>query len=91
MSVLGTFIIAAIVGSSSSSVTVQACGDATDGTNTAHFRNSSEGCISLSGLNPASLSFSKDVEAAVKTALQASPYNLTFGTGDVVRLLPAND
>jgi len=91
MSVLGTFIIGAIVGSSASSVTVQACGDATDGINTAHFRNQNEGCIQVNNLNPSSFSFNKDLEDAVKTALQASPYNLTFGSGDVVRLLPAND
>lgn len=29
-----------------------------------------------------------DIEAAVKTRLQASPYNMTFGTGDTVKLIP---
>ncbi len=91
MAVLGTFIIGRVTGSSSSSVSLSAYGDATDGTNTAHFRDANEGGIAVNGLNPSSLSFNRDVEDAVKTALQASPYNLTFAAGDVVRLLPAYD
>lgn len=29
-----------------------------------------------------------DIEAGVKARLQLSPYNMTFGTGDTVKLIP---
>ncbi len=41
-------------------------------------------------VNSGSFTMNGDIESAAAAKLAASPYNITFGTGDVVRLLPAS-
>lgn len=53
---------------------------------TVHFQPS-DGAFNVT-VDFASATLVADIEAAVKAKLQASPYNITFGVGDTVRLIP---
>lgn len=41
-------------------------------------------------VNCQSYTLNEDIQTAAATAMTSSPYSLTFGAGDVVRLLPAS-
>lgn len=86
MAVKAAFIVAQYVAGAGDPVDLIVSGQSMDGA--VNFTITGPGGISISGIDPASTTLKADIEAAVKAALEAAPYNMTFGSGDTVRLIP---
>lgn len=52
--------------------------------------NSAIYSVGVGDLDPNSYRLNEDIEEAIKAVLQASPNNITFGSDDTVRLVPAH-
>ena len=77
MSILATV---AVISTGANYATV--AGESTDGT-----VNFNAG-INVPVSDWSSYTLKQDIEAGLQTKLSASPYNMTFGSGDVVRIVP---